>query len=197
MRPVPAPFDGFVEHTKRVSSTCLITFERNRYSVPAACANRPVSLRGYAARLVIVAEAQLIAEYPRCFNRAHKGPGKTSYDWRHYLAVVQRKPGALRNSAPFTELPPSFKRLQSMLLKHPGGDREMVDILALVLHHDEQKVEQAVELALRSGHASKQHVIHSLMRLLEGPKPAPMDTPSALKLVNEPQANTHRYDHLR
>jgi len=30
MMPVPAPFDGFVEHSKRVSSTCLITFDRNR-----------------------------------------------------------------------------------------------------------------------------------------------------------------------
>ena len=45
LMPVPAPFDGFVEQTKRVSSTCLITVERNRYSVPAAFANRPISLR--------------------------------------------------------------------------------------------------------------------------------------------------------
>ena len=28
------PFDGFVEHTKRVSPTCLTNFERDRYSVP-------------------------------------------------------------------------------------------------------------------------------------------------------------------
>jgi len=42
---VGRPFDGFVEHTKRVSPTCLIHFERNRYSVPASLANRPVSLR--------------------------------------------------------------------------------------------------------------------------------------------------------
>ena len=42
---LPPAFDGFVEHSKRVSPTCLITFERNRYSVPASFANRPVSLR--------------------------------------------------------------------------------------------------------------------------------------------------------
>ncbi len=45
LMPVPRPFDGFVEHTKRVSPTCLVHFERNRYSVPASYANRPVSLR--------------------------------------------------------------------------------------------------------------------------------------------------------
>ena len=54
---MPPPFDGFVEHTKRVSPTCLVVFERNRYSVPASFANRVVSLRVYADRLVMVAEA--------------------------------------------------------------------------------------------------------------------------------------------
>lgn len=58
------------------------------------------------------------------------------------------KPGALRNGAPFLELPPAFKRLQATLLKQPGGDREMVEVLALVLHHDEQAVLAAVELAI-------------------------------------------------
>lgn len=55
LMPVSRPFDGFVEHTKRVSPTCLIHFERNRYSVPASFANRPVSLRVYADRLVAAA----------------------------------------------------------------------------------------------------------------------------------------------
>lgn len=70
-------------------------------------------------------------------------------DWRHCLSVVQRKPGALRNGVPFTELPDSFRQLQALLLKRPGGDREMVDVLALVLLHDEALVEQAVTEALK------------------------------------------------
>jgi len=53
---IPAPFDGYIEHSKRVSSTCLITFDNNRYSVPAAFANRPISLHVYAHRLVMVPE---------------------------------------------------------------------------------------------------------------------------------------------
>lgn len=194
---MPPPFDGFVEHTKRVSPTCLIAFERNRYSVPASYANRIVSLRVYADRLVIVAEDQHLAEYPRVFTRDHTRPGRTVYDWRHYLAVLQRKPGALRNGAPFATLPESFRRLQTLLLKRPGGDREMVDILALVLHHDEQAVVCAVELALESGSASKQHVLNVLSRLVEPPPPAPMDAPAGLRLRDEPQANVQRYDSLR
>ncbi|BDT68282.1 hypothetical protein os1_24640 [Comamonadaceae bacterium OS-1] len=195
---MPRPFDGFVEHTKRVSPTCLVHFERNRYSVPASYANRPVSLRVYAERLVIAAEGQVVCEHTRVIDRRHDLGGRTVYDWRHYLAVLQRKPGALRNGAPFVELPPAFKRLQAMLLRQPGGDREMVEILALVLHHDEQAVLAAVELALEAGVATKTHVLNVLHRLLDGqPAPAPVTAPQALRLNREPQANVLRYDSLR
>ncbi len=194
---LPRQFDGFVEHTKRVSSTCLISFERNRYSVPASFANCVVSLRVYADRLVIVAEAQVIAEHMRIFDRSRRSPGKTVYDWRHYLCVVQRKPGALRNGAPFDELPESFKQLQRLLLRRPGGDREMVEVLALVFYHDEQLVEQAVRQALEIGQPSKQHVINCLNRLQNKTAPTTIHTPPGLALVNEPVANTARYDHLR
>ena len=197
LMPLPVPFDGFVEHSKRVSSTCLMTFEHNRYSVPASFANRVVSLRVYAEKLVVVAETQVVAEHQRVISRDHSVPGKTLYDWRHYLAVIQRKPGALRNGAPFRELPASFQRLQRILLKRPGGDREMTDILALVLLHDEQLVEQAVTLALQAGRASKQHVLNCLSRLQDLPRPEPLTPPTALQLIREPRADTARYDQLR
>ena len=116
---LPPPFDGFVEHTRRVSPTCLLAFERDRYSVPSPCANRPVSLRVYADRLIVVAEGEVIAEHARLMAQSHDRPGRTVYDWRHYLAIVQRKPGALRNGAPFAELPEAFKRLQSIWLSGP------------------------------------------------------------------------------
>jgi hypothetical protein len=97
LMPPPPAFDGFVEQSKRVSPTCLISFERNRYSVPASFANRPVSLRVYPDRLVVAAEGQIVCEHPRVIQRSHKLPPRTIYDWRHYLAVIQRKPGALRS----------------------------------------------------------------------------------------------------
>jgi transposase len=197
MMPVPAAFDGFIEYSKRVSSTCLITLEHNRYSVPASFANRVISLRVYPERLVIVAEAQVVAEHVRVFNRDKSTPGQTIYDWRHYLSVAQRKPGALRNGAPFMELPDSFRQLRIRLLRRPGGDREMVDILALVLLHDEQQVERAVAKSLEAGEPSKQHVLNCLSRLEEPRRPKRLKAPTALKLVTEPLADTARYDKLR
>lgn len=196
--PPPPAFNGFVEHTKRVSPTCLVTFDRTRYSVPASFANRPVSLRVYADRLVVAAEGQLVCEHQRIIDRRHDVTGQTIYDWRHYLSVLQRKPGALRNGAPFAELPAPFKRLQAMLLKKPGGDREMVEILALVLHYDEHVVLAAVEAALDAGVATKTHVLNILHRLIDGKSAAPeVIAPQALRLSTEPQANVLRYDLLR
>ena len=199
LMPLPPAFDGFVEQSKRVSPTCLISFERNRYSVPASFANRPVSLRIYPDRLVVAAEGQILCEHERLIQRSHHLPNRTIYDWRHYLAVIQRKPGALRNGAPFAELPPGFRRLQEQMLRRPGGDREMVDILSLVLHHDEQAVLAAVELALSEGVATKTHVLNLLHRLVDGKTTGGpiIDTPQALVLRREPKANVERYDDLR
>ncbi|MFG6489011.1 IS21 family transposase, partial [Roseateles sp. BYS78W] len=102
------------------------------------------------------------------------------------------------NGAPFTELPVAFKKLQTELLKKPGGDREMVEVLALVLHHEEQSVLAAVELALEVGVPTKMYVINVLHRLLDGKAdPPPVDAPQALRLTTEPQANVTRYDDLR
>ncbi len=204
---LPPAFDGFIEHSKRVSPTCLITFERNRYSVPASFANRRISLHVYPERLVVMleaclwhdAEGQTVCEHARIIERSHRKPGKVIYDWRHYLAVIQRKPGALRNGAPFTEMPDAFRQLQDHMLRKDGGDREMVDILSLVLQHNEEDVLRAVELALEAGVPTKTHILNLLHRLIDRkPTDHPeVDPPDALALQTTPEANVDRYDGLR
>jgi hypothetical protein len=195
--PKPVDFDGYVETMKRVSSTCLINFERNRYSVPSSFANRPLSLHVYPDTIEMIAEGGLIAQHARVFNRDHQSPGQTIYNWRHYLAVVQRKPGALRNGAPFDDLPENFKRLQKLFLRRLGGDREMADVLALVLQHSEADIERAIDEALKVDMPSKQHVINCLNRQTSQTAPAPIAASQRLTLRQEPQANTQRYDQLR
>jgi len=85
------------------------------------------------------------------------------------------------------------------VLRKPGGDREMVDILALVLHHDEQAVLTALELALDECVPTKTHVLNLLHQLvvgkvIDGP---PLDTPQALAPHRERKANVGCYDGLR
>lgn len=96
----------------------------------------------------------------------------------------------LGNGASFIELPSAFRQLQDQLFRRPGGDREIVDVLALVLRHDDQVVVQAVELALDAGVATKTHVLNLLHRLIDGKTTdgPDIDTPQALTLLHEPKA---------
>src|SRR5208283_7878 len=60
-------------------------------------------------RIVLVCDGEIIGEHPRCFDR-----GRTLYNPWHYVAALERKPGALRNGAPFKDwnLPASLTRLR-------------------------------------------------------------------------------------
>jgi hypothetical protein len=144
----------------------------------------------------MVAEMAVIAEHKRIINRHHRS-SVTCYEWQHYLSVLQRKPGALRNGAPFTALPEAFKQLQTKLLTRAGGDREMVEILSLVLHYDETLVLAAIEESLALGVASKPNILNILRRMISPELPPLADTPQRLSLNEEPIANVERYDGLR
>jgi transposase len=190
LMPMPTPFDGYVELPARVSSTSLVSVARNRYSVPCAWAGHRVSVRLYPERIVIVADQGVIAEHPRAVDRDH-----VSYDWQHYLPLVERKPGALRNGAPFAELPDPLQRLRRALLRHEGGDKVMARVLMAVPTHGLDAVLVAVELVLESGRPSAEHVLNVLARLTDGPSPASVVT--ALTVTTAPLADPHRYDTLR
>jgi hypothetical protein len=120
--------------------------------------------------------------------------GKVRYQWQHYLTLLERKPGALRNGAPFLELPKPLRHLQVALLKREGGDRAMVQVLACVPVFGLEAVLVAVELVLDSGNTSVEHVRNVLSRLHEPAPAANLET--ALKLAQEPVADTGRYDRL-
>ncbi|AJR22773.1 hypothetical protein TZ53_02290 [Sphingobium sp. YBL2] len=65
----------------------------NRWNV----SDWPVSLRIYPDRFLVLADGQVLCEHQCIIDRSNDGPGHTVYDWRHYLAVVQRKIGAPRS----------------------------------------------------------------------------------------------------
>ena len=190
LMPVPAAFDGYVEAEARVSSTCLVTVARNRYSVPCALAGHRVVVHLYPERVAVVAHGKVVAEHGRVLDR-----DRVVYDWRHYVPLIERKPGALRNGAPFVELPEPLRQLSRHLLRRAGGDRVMAQVLAAVPRFGLEAVLVAVELALESGRPSAEHVLNLLARLHEGPPPERVET--ALTVTTAPLADTARYDHLR
>ena len=190
LMPVPAPFDGYVERPARVSSTCLVSVGRNRYSVPCEYAGKWVSSRLYPTRIEVVADDALIASHVRLLDR-----DQVSYDWQHYLPLIERKPGALRNGAPFADLPAPLRQLKHGLGRHAGGDRIMAQVLAAVPVAGLDAVLVAVELVLESGSLSAEHILNVVARLAATEPPPSVETHLSLK--EAPVANTARYDRLR
>ncbi len=192
--PYAGRFDGFHALPASVSKTCLVRFDTNKYSVTAKAVGRPVEVHAYADRIVIRQDGVVVAEHRRCFGR-----GETVYDPWHYVPVLARKPGALRNGAPFKDwvLPASLERVRRKLDAAEDGNRQMVMIFTAVLSDGLPAVEAACAEALGDGVRSADVILNILARRREPEKPATIATPEALRLRHEPAADCTRYDTLR
>ena len=187
-------FDGFHAVPASVSKTCLVRFDNNRYSVAAGAVGRPVEVRAYADRIALRQDGRHVGEHRRCFGR-----NQTVFDPWHYVPVLARKPGALRNGAPFKDwvLPASLERVRRKLAGASDGDRQMVDILTAVLSDGLAAVEAACAEALRQGVHSADVILNILARRRQPLPPATILTPQALRLQHHPDADCARYDRLR
>ncbi|MBN9023900.1 MAG: IS21 family transposase [Rhizobiales bacterium] len=192
--PYAGRFDGFHALPASVSKTCLVRFDNNRYSVAAHAVGRPVEVRAYADRIELRQDGRLVGEHARCFGR-----DQTIYDPWHYVPVLARKPGALRNGAPFKDwvLPAALDRVRRKLAGSDDGDRQMVDILTTVLSDGLPAVEAACAEALSEGVHSADVVLNILARRRERASPITILTPASLRLRHEPDADCARYDRLR
>src|ERR1700692_1866873 len=192
--PYAGRFDGFHAVPASVSKTCLVRFDNNKHSVAASAVGRPVEVHAYADRIVIRQDGRIVAEHARSFGR-----GETTYDPWHYVPVLARKPGALRNGAPFKDwvLPAAIERVRRKLAGVDDGNRQMVDILNAVLTDGLPAVEAACAEAIVQGVHSADVVLNILARHRNPGPPATILTPAALRLRHEPIADCARYDNLR
>ena len=192
--PCAGRFDGFHAVPASVSKTCLVRFDNNRYSVAASAVGRPVEIRAYADRIELRQDGRPVGEHRRCFGR-----DQTMFDPWHYVPVLARKPGALRNGAPFKDwvLPPALERVRRKLADARDGDRQMVTILTAVLSDGLPAVEAACAEALGQAVHSADVILNILARRREQVVPISIMTPAALRLRHEPAADCARYDGLR
>ena len=192
--PYAGRFDGFHAVPAAVSKTCLVRFDNNKYSVAVSAIGRPVEVHAYADRIVIRQDGRIVGEHRRSFGRA-----QTIYDPWHYVPVLARKPGALRNGAPFKDwvLPAAMERVRRKLAGADDGNRQMVDILAAVLTDGLPAVEAACAEAIAHGVHSADVVLNILARRRDPGPPVTILTPAALTLRHAPIADCARYDNLR
>jgi len=145
----------------------------------ASAGGRPVELHAYADRIVIRQDGIVVGEHRRCFGRE-----ATAYDPWHYVSVLARKPGALRNGAPFKDwvLPSAMEKIRRKLTGSVDGDRQMVKILAAVLDDGLPAVEAACAEVMDQGVHSADVILNILARRRDPGPPLTILTPDALKL---------------
>ena len=192
--PYAGRFDGFHAVPASVSKTCLVRLDNNKYSVTASALGRPVEVQAYADRIMIRQDGRVVGEHARSFGR-----GETIYDPWHYVPVLTRKPGALRNGAPFKDwvLPAAMERIRRKLADADDGNRQMVDILTAVMTDGLPAVEAACAEAIAQGVHSADVVLNILARQRNPDPPPAILTPAALRLRHAPIADCARYDNLR
>lgn len=137
----------------RANSLSLVRFDRNDYSVPTAFAHHEVTAVGGIEELKIACGTQVVASHPRCWDKE-----RTIFDPRHYLALLERKPGAFDFAKPLEnwQLPGCFQVLRRRLETEFGdlGTREYIKVLRLLEHATVRQLEGAVEAALGMGATS-------------------------------------------
>ncbi len=175
LRQITATFDGYVEHMLRVSSTCLVAVDRNRYSVPAAFAGRAVSVRTTAAGVSIVADGAIVAVHARRYGRDQL----FCESWR-YLPILERKRGALRNGVPFQQWdrPTPIRLVCDRVLKQLKGDRAFVELLMMAREFGLGPLQVACELVLNSNVITAAVVMSEMRRLVAPSTPAMLNVPT-------------------
>jgi len=145
----PAPFDACRKQPTRGNSLSLVRFDDNDYSVPVAYAHHGILIKGYVDRVVLCHDDKVVAEHPRSW-----GKEGIFFDYRHYLPLLERKPGALDHARPLADLhlPACFDTLRRRLCAEESrkgeGTREFIRVLRLLEDYPMGKVRKAVEKAI-------------------------------------------------
>ena len=151
LRKLPAvPLEPCDKRAARVSSTALVRYRGNDYSVPTRYGFRDVLVKGFVDHVAILCDGEMIARHPRAY-----GARDFVFDPLHYLALIETKPNALDQAAPLQgwDLPETFDHLRHLLEARMGtrGKREFIQVLRLMEAIPKDVVTSAVTEAIRLG----------------------------------------------
>ena len=182
------PFACCVSREVTLNGYGTVTFETNRYSIPADKACKHLTLRAYPFAIELLADNQVIATHKRCYGRH-----QDILDPLHYLALVAQRPGAFEHAQPLrewrAEWPPVYETLLVTLRQqHPNESaaiRTFVQILELHQRYAPDLMQAAIEQAVRDHLTTPAGVRFCLDRLLD-----PTPTVAPLDLAEQPELAT-------
>jgi transposase len=151
LRPLPASgFEPRRVELADANSLSLVRFDGNDYSVPTAFAHHPITVIGGLDEVRLICQDRLVARHRRHWGKEH-----ISFDPLHYLALLERKPGAFDHAKPLEAwlLPEAFATLRRRLEAAWGetGVRHFIQVLRLLEKHTLSDLTAAVERALAIG----------------------------------------------
>jgi hypothetical protein len=194
-------FDPCIERPAVADKYQTVAFDTNRYSVPRPWAFRPVTVKGYVDRVVVVAGGRAVAEHPRCY-----GHSQQVLDPVHFLATLGRRPAALDHAPVYRDWQPAaalaaLRRELEAKYGAPGGTRQFIRVLQLLGEHPQSRIERAIA-ACRAGHAVSAEAIVQRTRALaaaEAGKASEIDPScanSTLPRVSVPPPDLSRFNRL-
>jgi transposase len=174
------PFAACQERSSIVDKQSLVQFDDRFYSVPVRWAHHPCVLKGFVDRVEISCQQEVVAVHRRGY-----GAERFVLEPRHYLPLLERKPGALDQARPFQNNPwgEEFALLRRELEYRAGdeGMRQFIRVLLLMTEHPEDVVRRAVGVCVRRRAFSVEAVVAAMRN---EPMPAPQ---RRLDLAHRPE----------
>lgn len=191
-----APFAACRLASTRVSSLSLVRFDTNDYSVPVAFGHRRVTVRAGADTVRIECDGNVVAQHARCWERH-----RTIFDPIHYLALLERKPGALDFARPLTNwsLPACFAALRARLEENDpqGGTLQFIRVLRLLESASLEDLSAVIETALARPNATADLIRLLLENRLQRPsEPLRLENRPRLQAIHMPQPDLTVYQEL-
>jgi len=198
LRPLPASaFEVRRVELAHANSLALVRFDGNDYSVPTACAHQPITVVGGLDEVRLVCRDRLVARH-----RRHWGKEQVTFDPVHYLALLERKPGAFDYARPLAEwdLPEAFAVLRRRFEAAwgSGGIRHYIQVLRLLEQASLDELAAAVSQTLAIGATTADAVRVLLEHRREAPVPLfRLDGRPHLAGVSVPRPDLSVYHALR
>jgi len=186
------PFRCALTQLLPVSRLSLVSFDRNRYSVPCRYVGRTLLLMAFTDHIEVWDRQDRVAVHQRCYQR-----GQLILELEHYLPALARKPRAATHAAVVNQLPAIYARVREQLChSHPEGYREFAAILLLHQEFAAPAVALALEEAHERGRLQAAAVRQLLLNQMAPAYPTPVPVPASLAAMRVALPDLAQYNSL-